>query len=63
MTCSWDEGDRERTKKLTSISNWRELTESDLQQYIASSEEDEDEDEEDSSGGSDNGDVRERNEI
>ena len=49
MECSWDKGELAREKKLTNISKWKELNESDLQQYIASSdsEEEEEEDEED----------------
>lgn len=36
--CTWDEGDKDRERKLTNISRWRELNESELQQYIASTD-------------------------
>jgi hypothetical protein len=47
VKCSWDEIDKERETKLTNFSKWRELNESELQQYIASSNSD-DSDNEDS---------------
>ena len=40
--CSWDQGDQERASKLTNLSKWRELNESDFSQYIAGSSDDED---------------------
>ncbi len=46
IECSWDEGEREREKKLTNISSWRMLNESDFQQYIASSASESEDDEE-----------------
>ena len=46
MECSWDKGELAREKKLTNISKWKELNESDLQQYIASSDSEEEEEEE-----------------
>ena len=49
VECTWDEGEKVRESRLTNISQWRELNESELQQYIASSdsegEEDDDEEE------------------
>ena len=45
MDCSWDAGERDREQKLTNISMWRQLNESDLQQYIASSDSEEEEEE------------------
>jgi hypothetical protein len=52
VQCSWDEGEKDRERKLTNISQWRQLQESELLQYVASSdsddeEEDEEEEEED----------------
>jgi hypothetical protein len=44
VQCSWDEGEKEREKKLSNISQWRELNESEFQQYIASSDSDSDSD-------------------
>jgi hypothetical protein len=48
--CSWDQGDQERASKLTNLSKWRELNESDFSQYIAGSSGDEDEDEDHDDG-------------
>jgi hypothetical protein len=42
VQCTWDEGEKERENKLTNISQWRQLNESDFQQYIASSDSDSD---------------------
>eukprot|EP00596_Hydrurales_sp_CCMP1899_P000318 CAMPEP_0119044192 /NCGR_PEP_ID=MMETSP1177-20130426/29368_1 /TAXON_ID=2985 /ORGANISM="Ochromonas sp, Strain CCMP1899" /LENGTH=927 /DNA_ID=CAMNT_0007013849 /DNA_START=125 /DNA_END=2905 /DNA_ORIENTATION=+ len=54
VQCSWDEGEKDREKKLTTISQWRSLQESELLQYIASSDsDDEEEDEDDASEGAD----------
>ena len=39
VKCSWDKGDAERERKLTNFSKWRDLNESELQQYIASASE------------------------
>lgn len=51
VECTWDAGERHREKVLTNISMWKQLNESDLQQYVANSdssdEEDDDEDEDD----------------
>jgi hypothetical protein len=38
VECSWDKGETEREKKLTNISSWRTLKESEFMQYIASSD-------------------------
>jgi hypothetical protein len=38
VECSWDEGEKDREKKLTNISSWRSLKESEFMQYIASSD-------------------------
>lgn len=46
VTCSWDEGEKSRERKLTNISSWRNLNQSELQQYIASSDSESDEEEE-----------------
>lgn len=46
VQCSWDEGEKERERKLTNISQWRQLQESELLQYVASSDSDDDEEEE-----------------
>jgi hypothetical protein len=43
VQCSWDEGEKDREKKLTTISQWRTLQESELLQYIASSDSDDEE--------------------
>lgn len=49
VECSWDAGEKRREKKLTQISQWRKLQESDFQQYLASDDsEDEEEDTADS---------------
>ena len=42
VKCSWDNGDAERERKLTNFSHWRDLNESELQQYIASSSDESD---------------------
>ena len=40
VECTWDEGDRERGRKLgQSFGKWKELNESELQQYLASDSE------------------------
>lgn len=41
VKCTWDEGEKTRSDKLTNFSAWRNLKESDFAQYIASSSEDE----------------------
>lgn len=46
VQCSWDEGEKEREKKLTNISQWRQLQESDFMQYMASDNSSDDEDSE-----------------
>lgn len=46
VECSWDKGETEREKKLTNISSWRTLRDSELMQYIASSDSEDYEDEE-----------------
>eukprot|EP01038_Epipyxis_sp_PR26KG_P004668 gene4668-6557_t len=40
VKCSWDEGEKERERKLTNLSQWRQLNESEFRQYIASSDSD-----------------------
>ena len=45
VKCTWDEGEREREKKLTNINAWRSLRDSDFMQYIASSDSDDEEEE------------------
>jgi hypothetical protein len=45
VECSWDEGEKDREKKLTNISSWRSLKESEFMQYIASSDSEDYEDE------------------
>lgn len=40
VKCSWDSGDIVREKKLTNISQWRNMQDSDFQQYVASSDSD-----------------------
>ena len=45
VKCSWDKGDTERERKLTNFSHWRDLNESELQQYIASSSDESDSEE------------------
>jgi hypothetical protein len=56
VQCSWDEGEKDRERKLTNISQWRQLAESELLQYVASSDSDDDdeEDEENEGGDSEN---------
>lgn len=45
VDCTWDEGEKIREKKLSNLSSWRTLQESDFQQYIASDDSsDEDDD-------------------
>ena len=46
VQCSWDEGEKDRERKLTNISQWRQLQESELLQYVASSDSDDEEEEE-----------------
>ena len=46
VQCSWDEGEKDRERKLTNISQWRQLQESELLQYVASSDSDDDDEEE-----------------
>jgi hypothetical protein len=46
VQCTWDEGEKDRDRKLTNISQWRQLNESELMQYIASSDSEEEEEEE-----------------
>jgi hypothetical protein len=48
VKCTWDENDNEREKKLTNLSQWRRLNESDFQQYLASSDSESDDDADDS---------------
>lgn len=59
VQCSWDEGEKDRERKLTNISQWRQLQESELLQYVASSDSDDEEEEgegdEDSEEDSDDG--------
>ena len=46
VECTWDEGDRERGRKLgQSFGKWKDLNESELQQYLASDSEDSDKEE------------------
>ena len=45
VECSWDT-DKQREKKLTNFSLWRNLNESELQQYVASSNSDDSEEDE-----------------
>ena len=45
VECSWDKGESHREKKLTQISQWRKLQDSDFAQYIASESESEEEEE------------------
>ena len=47
VQCSWDEGEKDRERKLTNISQWRQLQESELLQYVASSDSDDEENDED----------------
>jgi hypothetical protein len=53
VQCSWDEGEKDRERKLTNISQWRQLQESELLQYVASSDSDDDEEEEEEEEGED----------
>jgi hypothetical protein len=55
VQCSWDEGEKLRDRKLSNFSSWRNLNESELQQYVADSASSDDEDavEEEDSEGSD----------
>jgi hypothetical protein len=50
VQCSWDEGEKDRERKLTNISQWRQLQESELLQYVASSDSDDEEEEEEEEG-------------
>lgn len=47
VQCSWDEGEKDRERKLTNISQWRQLQESELLQYVASSDSDDEEEDSD----------------
>jgi hypothetical protein len=47
VECSWDKGEDEREKVLTNLSQWKHLNESDLRQYIASSDSSDDSDNDD----------------
>lgn len=38
VECTWDAGEKERDRKLSNISSWRSLKESEFMQYIASSD-------------------------
>lgn len=38
VQCSWDEGEKLRDRQLSTFSSWRNLNESELQQYVADSE-------------------------
>jgi hypothetical protein len=44
VQCSWDEGEKLRDRKLSNFSSWRNLNESELQQYVADSASSDDED-------------------
>ena len=46
VECTWDLGERSRQAKLTNSSMWKKLQDSDLQQYIASSDSEDEDDEE-----------------
>jgi len=46
VECTWDAGERHREKVLTNISMWKQLNESDLQQYVANTDSSDDEGEE-----------------
>jgi hypothetical protein len=50
VQCSWDEGEKDRERKLTNISQWRQLQESELLQYVASSDSDDEEEVEEEEG-------------
>ena len=43
VECTWDAGERHREKVLTNISMWKQLNESDLQQYVANTDSSDDE--------------------
>lgn len=43
VECTWDKGESHREKKLTQISQWRKLQDSDFAQYIASDSDSDDE--------------------
>jgi hypothetical protein len=49
VQCSWDEGEKDREHKLTNISQWRQLNESDFMQYMASDNSSDDDDQEEDS--------------
>lgn len=38
VQCSWDEGEKLRDRQLSNFSSWRNLNESELQQYVADSD-------------------------
>jgi len=44
VQCSWDEGEKLRDRKLSNFSTWRNLNESELQQYVADSASSDDDD-------------------
>jgi len=44
VKCTWEAGEGERERKLTNMSRWRDLAESDLQQFLASDDDDSEED-------------------
>lgn len=46
VQCSWDEGEKLRDRQLSNFSTWRNLNESELQQYVADSDSSDEEDEE-----------------
>ena len=47
VKCTWEAGEGERERKLTNMSRWRDLAESDLQQFLASDEDSGDDDDDD----------------
>ena len=48
VECTWDEGDKDRGRKLgRSFGGWKDLNESELQQYLASDSDEGDEEAED----------------
>lgn len=49
VQCSWDEGEKLRDRQLSNFSTWRNLNESELQQYVADSDSSDEEEEEDDS--------------
>jgi hypothetical protein len=53
VKCTWDEGEKDRETKLTNISGWRGMRDSDFMQYIASSDSDDEEEEEEVEEGHD----------